>query len=142
MLARRPLVSISEVRLSDAIVLAALYKIDDAGAGILFKETGWQSTVLMQTAFEAFIPPRPGEPDWAVDYVAGYIMPGFSTGVRDLPFDLERACIEIVKTLWHRRKDDPLVKSQRIGDASETLFSADGFPPPIKRTLDRWRQLL
>lgn len=59
-----------------------------------------------------------------VAYCAGYLLPGDPQ--RDLPEDLERACLETVKARWFARLRDPLVKGEQI----QGIASADYWVPP------------
>ena len=49
-----------------------------------------------------------------VVYVAGFVLPEMGTGASTLPYDIERACVEIVKASWFKRTRDPLVRSEEI----------------------------
>ena len=81
-----------------------------------------------------------------VTYVAGYKLPG--EGARDLPFDIERACIDLVKLRYHARGRDPLLRGQEHdGVGSETYWvggASDGgaMPPDIRALLDPHREML
>ena len=55
--------------------------------------------------------------------IAGYLLPGDPQ--RDLPEDLERACLETVKARWFARLRDPLVKGEQV----QGIASADYWVP-------------
>ena len=66
---------------------------------------------------------------------------------RDLPEDLERACLETVKARWFARVRDPLAKGEQV----QGIASADycvpstgdgdpGLPPSVVGLLQRYRQ--
>ena len=79
-----------------------------------------------------------------VAYAAGYLLPGDPQ--RDLPEDLERACLETVKARWFARLRDPLIKGEQVqGIASADYWvpstgDADpGLPPSVVGLLQRYR---
>lgn len=146
-LERTPVVSITSVALktstASSTISSTKYDIQDSDAGVIFKEDGWTATTLYILDIER-TPTRFGKLDWTIIYVSGYITPGSTQGDRTLPYDVERACVDIVKSWYLRRSFDPNVKSQRTGDASETLFESQqgtvGIPPSSLSVLDRWKR--
>jgi len=76
-----------------------------------------------------------------VTYDAGYILPRFPA--RDLPADIERACISLVKLYYFARNRDPLVKSEDVQGAVNTAYfvGGDAIPPDIAGLLDRFREI-
>jgi len=72
----------------------------------------------------------PKRKDYEVEYIAGFVLPDDVN--RDLPYDIERACIELC-----------MVRRERIGD-SFVWYQDSGdrsLPPHIKAILDRWKDL-
>jgi hypothetical protein len=69
-----------------------------------------------------------GMPIYRVTYTAGYITPS-QAGTRDLPWDLEEACLRGVAMLWHA-SGQPLVSSSSRGDQSISLRETTGLLPP------------
>jgi hypothetical protein len=76
-----------------------------------------------------------------VTYDAGYILPRFPA--RDLPADIERACLSLVKLYYFARNRDPLVKSEDVQGAVNTAYfvGGDAIPPDIAGLLDRFREI-
>jgi len=150
MISRTPLVSITQIKDDGTTISSTLYSIDDADAGIIFRESGWTTTQLWGHNIEAF-PIHQGRRDWEVTYVGGYIMPGSTEGTVTLPYDLERASIDIIKSKFYQRGDDPTIQSEKVGDASITRFpnpslkSGDpkvaGIPPLTLTILDSWKRI-
>lgn len=138
MLAKTPVVSISLVTDDGTTISSTTYEIDDADAGILFRETGWRSTQLSFHNIEAF-PLHEGKRDWSVTYVAGWDTPG-STATRTLPYDVERACIDIVKTNYLRRHEDTRIRHQSVDETFEILVK-ESLTPSALRILERYRQI-
>lgn len=137
-LERVPIVTIHNVKFNGSTVSSTSYSVDNADAGILFRDIGWTTTQLF-THDIVRIPLGHGRRLWEFDYTAGYITPGAlsTAGNANLPGDIERACIDLVKMNYLRRESDPGVQSQRTGDASETRFGTaqSGLPPAITAVL-------
>jgi hypothetical protein len=56
-----------------------------------------------------------------VTYDGGYLLPG-QTG-RDLPYEIERACIDVVLALWYRAgRGDPMIRSESIDGIGSTSY--------------------
>jgi hypothetical protein len=69
-----------------------------------------------------------------VVYDGGYLLPGQSN--RDLPYAIERACIDITLALWHRSaRGDPMIRSESVDGIGSTQYldpmpgNAGGMPP-------------
>ena len=141
MVSKYPLVSISYIEQDGTSIASTSYEIDNAETGVIWRESGFAHTVL-SNEYITLQPTRDGRRDWKVRYVAGYDMPG-TTGVdRDFPHDLERACIDMVKTWFLTKTADPLVQRHQTGDASETRFAISrGLPPAVLNVLNSWRKL-
>lgn len=142
LLERVPIVTLHSVMFDGSTISSTSYEIDNADAGILFRKIGWTTTQLF-THHIVEHPLGDGRRDWEFDYTAGYLTPGSTAGPSNLPGDVERACIDLVKISHLRRSDDPGIQSQRTGDASESRFGTVeiGIPPSIKESLQRWRRL-
>ena len=74
-----------------------------------------------------------------VIYGAGYILPGDDG--RDLPHDIERAAILLVKSAYFARQRDPLLKSENIPDALQSSYWMGDLPPEVEGILSRYRQV-
>lgn len=68
----------------------------------------------------------------------GHILPG-DPG-RTLPYDIERACITLVKAYYFSRQRDPLVKSENIQDAVQSSYWIGALPPEVEGILSLHRQ--
>jgi len=95
------------------------YEIEDADAGILQRDSGWNARNRdVPGAAGGDIVPRTDKRRITVVYVGGYVLPNDSTGTRNLPYDIEQACILTVTSLFRRRGSDRLVSSESLGDYS------------------------
>lgn len=83
----------------------------------------------------------------SITYTGGYLMPG-QTG-RDLPIQIERACIDTVAMLWHRGgKDgrDPMTKLDAVDKIGTTSYynpsggNEDQLPPTAVAALSNFRE--
>jgi len=141
-LERTPIISISAISFGGSTIGTTTFEIQDAEAGILRRiDNVWTNTEYTRWNVEPYRI-QGAKNDWSITYVSGYITPGSTEAQRTLPFDIERACIDVVKTLYLRSEDDPRVKHQRTGDSSETLFDTQhGIPPVAEDILKRWRRI-
>lgn len=71
-----------------------------------------------------------------VDESAG---PKVDMAVRTLPFDLEEAAIELVKSWFKRRKHASEVRSERVGDFQQSIQMDQGLPPAVTGLLTPYR---
>lgn len=72
-----------------------------------------------------------------VNYTSGYVLPGDDG--RDLPHDVERAAILLVKAAYFARTRDPLIKSETVPDALQSSYWMGDLPPEVEGILSRWR---
>lgn len=134
-LARKPVTSIASVVVGTTTFDESQYEIDGA-AGLLARIRGdrfgsWHDCRKI-----------------VVTYTAGWMLP--DKDPRTLPYDIERAVIDLVKLARTSRNRDPLLKTLTINDISTKEFwvgglggtgatDNPGLPPDIAATLDRYR---
>lgn len=118
-LSRTPLVSIASVVIDGETIDADEYEIEDAAAGILYRENGWprlDNVVAGSISRDSMA--GTGKADIVVTYTGGYVLPNDTVGTRNLPVELEQACILTVTSLFRGRGRDRAVASKATGDAS------------------------
>jgi hypothetical protein len=74
-----------------------------------------------------------------IRYTAGYTLDGAQ---RNVPPDLERACIIIVKALFHARDRDPALRSETLEDVGSFAWSTGmsrAIPPDAAAILAGFR---
>jgi len=140
-LSRRPIKSINSIKYKGILVDSSVYEIEDAMAGFVWRnDSKWiNTTEISEGITSKFYGPK--RKDYEVEYIAGFVLPDDVN--RDLPYDIERACIELCKLYYYRQKADPMVRRERIGD-SFVWYQDSGdrsLPPHIKAILDRWKDL-
>lgn len=142
-LERTPIVAVSEIRFSGTAVSANDYSIEDRARGFLYKAGRWTEIRPPAPGIVSGPSPESGELLWAVDYTAGYVLPGGSaTGTQvELPIDVERGAIEVVAWLYSRRKRDRTVTQERIGDYAVTYKLTSDLPDAAQEALAPWRRL-
>ncbi len=94
------------------------YTVEDPDAGILFRENVWTTSVM---DFGHILPhPSPYKrPLWSFDYTGGWYLPNWATPAnRNLPYDIERACLDLVTNMHRQKGVDPAMSSYRIGDTN------------------------
>ncbi len=106
-LSRFPVTSITSVKYLGVAVDTDYYFLSHPEAGFLdYISTGsWEYTS--------------GSYDYTVRYQYGYILPSFTTGTRNLPYDVEQACIELVKQAYFARDKDPSVAKEIVPQVYE-----------------------
>lgn len=126
-LSRYPVISLSSVTRCGNVMPEDQYDLD-AAAGLLYRRSGNNRTYW----------------NWdriVVNYVAGYQL------VSGLPFDLERACIAAVKSMWASRNRDPLVKRVEIPDVRTVDYWVGGvgsnaaLPPDVISLIEPFRDV-
>lgn len=108
-------VEYDEAEADDVVIL-------DHDAGFIQRRAGFRSTEFLSNDFDA-APSSYGEKRWHVTYTGGYVLPGWAAdphGARTLPYDLERAIMDMVKVSFKNIALDGSMKSYKIGDTSIT----------------------
>lgn len=142
---RTPIVSITAIRECDGVVTvpASDYVVHDAAVGLIRRKTGVWLWSAAQYVGAVGRPVAGSEAAYyEVEYVGGYALPSMS-GTRDLPFDIERACIELVKAWFLGRGRDPSVQSEHANDVYNATYFGGGdgsFPPLVRDILAPWRR--
>ena len=144
---RTPIISVEYVKLSGTTIDPSLYLIQDPDAGFLYKETGWNPTFFV----DGFIEPRwsqYGRFNWAVKYTAGYVLPDDEED-RTLPDEIERVCLDLIKSYYYDQKRNPSIVREKIGESAVWFTGSTGtpttnsynLPDSIIATLDRWKEV-
>lgn len=129
-LERMPLVSITSVTYEGTAVDADEYAIERHGKGTVLRENKWTLNTYGDD-----IP----KPDWEITYWAGWALP--SQLDRDLPEDIEQACIEMVKTWYYARCRDGSLRTEEVVDVWQGTYSGQAIPMAAKQLLNPWRLL-
>lgn len=140
LLKRFPLVSITTLTIND--IADTAYEIDNYAKGILFRLNCWPSAAYVAPGIGT--DPHP----WAVShniditYTAGWILPG--TSGRDLPEDIEEACLQLCEYLHNHAPRINGISAEKIGGYSVNYEkrpdAGDDIPPAVKRTLRRYKR--
>lgn len=135
LLSLTPIVSVEGITF-DGVAVTDFSILNDK-AGILFREVGWTDTSIPWNTFDSHPSPYK-RPDWEFTYTGGYVLPNWQTVLdpRTLPFDLERACIDMIKILYKGKSLDSSVKRYRVGDTDVSFDKEAGlFTPTIRSVL-------
>jgi hypothetical protein len=128
-LARYPVASITSVTIDGEAITADQYEID-RHKGLIYRlcsgrRQPWPCGRVVIT------------------YAGGYVLPGETD--RNLPARIEQATIELARSLWYRRRRDPLLRSVEIpGVISEDYTIADNaaeMPPAVVGLLEGLRSV-
>lgn len=92
--------------------------------GMIYKEDAW---------------PDAGDYLLDITLTAGFILPNDDTATRDLPEDIESACIVLVSHIYKMEQSGGNVKRKTRGGVSTTYFEKRGLPDTVKYLLSTWR---
>lgn len=132
-LERWPVVSVASAAEDGVTVAAAEYELD-ADAGLLHRldASGYRNIWVAAKSI-------------VVAYTAGYKMPAESG--RTLPADLELAALMLVRSWWHGRARDPLVRAESIPGLRDVTYWVGGagsgpLPPEVEALLGPYRRAM
>jgi|TARA_Y100000310_G_scaffold7603_2_gene8338 hypothetical protein len=131
---RTPIVSISEIKWlgDDSIISSGDYEIWDAGAGSIYKSSGWNDAKISQVDFQRY----------QVTFAGGFVTPP-QGGTQTLPRSVEMVCLDMVVRMFRRIGADQGVKSESILGTSITYADAGGGILSIVSApvLDQYRRI-
>lgn len=158
LLSLTPIINIDQVAYDDVSVDG--WTLYDADAGIIQDVPNFRSTMLRSTTWDDH-PSSYGRKRWSVTYTGGYVLPdwGESQGDRTLPFDLERAVLDLCRATYAQSQLDPSVldpnmskykigdteitwggRSKQTGGSGNRDNSGGLLPPTSKAVLDYYRR--
>jgi hypothetical protein len=115
-----PIVSITTIVVGEDTLDADEYEIHDAEAGFVHRIGDvWPSEMLVEDDIVGAVVAGSERKNITATYVAGWVTPAQS-GTRTLPYAIERACIDMVVTLWRRRGKDLRVVAESYEHSSYT----------------------
>lgn len=126
LLSRTPVVAISAITYNGETVSASDYSLHDAEAGIVLNKYRWNDTALAARGLYGLVDQNSRENLYSITYQAGYTLASFEAGTPNLPFDIENACFEIVKSTYMARKRDPNLTSQSVPDVYSAEYAGNG----------------
>lgn len=145
---RRPLRAVSEVALmilsTAEVVDADTYEIEDAAQGWLLKTGGtwaWTTAGVGLTPDGVAGQERQG---YRVTYTGGWITPGLATGelVRDLPYDIEEACLQLAVLSWRTKGRDASIRERKLLSGSIKYGDTSEGAAGILASLDHYRRIV
>ncbi|MGO1121221.1 hypothetical protein ACTL6U_21195 [Rhodovibrionaceae bacterium A322] len=74
-----------------------------------------------------------------VTYQAGWRLPGDDGGPRDLPQEVERAALELAKSLWFARLRDPQLDSEDLPGVYKAVYGREALPEQVLTLLAPYR---
>jgi len=131
-LSMRPIVDVISVK-EDGNAIDD-YEIESPDAGILYRRSGWSWSPALEWLITWHPSPNEYVKRYEVTYKAGYVLPPDPN--RTLPEDIERACIDIVRTWFNDAKRIDAIQSESLGDYSVTY--ARTATTESDKILDRW----
>ncbi len=108
MVTNTPIVSITSVTYDGTVVDPSLYTIQEPEIGLIRSTTRWNYTY--------------GDYLYSVVYVAGYVLPSFTSGTVNLPLDIQAAALEMAKSMYNSRDEDSSLFSESVPDVYEAQY--------------------
>lgn len=136
-----PITEITSITKNGSLIDASNYEIDDAEAGVIYSQTGFEANNIVLEGLANRILPNSQEADIDIVYSAGYVLPG--TAGRTLPYDIERAQMQLVKHLWQSRTRDMSIKSEKADDIYQATYTDNAesaMPMAAQLLLSRWKR--
>tara|TARA_R110002072_G_scaffold86176_11_gene194579 strand:+ start:2183 stop:2809 length:627 start_codon:yes stop_codon:yes gene_type:complete len=124
LLSRYPVAALDSVALDGQVLDATAYQLE-AGLGLLHCLDGryagrWSGEVVLR-------------------YQAGWRLPGDESGPRDLPQEVERATLELAKSLWFARLRDPQLDSEDLPGVYKAVYGRSALPAQVISLLAPYR---
>jgi hypothetical protein len=151
-LERRPIVSVAAVSFDGAALTAvADYEIEDAEAGLLRIIHATINYAMAARNITGDALPGTSRKLYAVSYTGGWVLPkddgtGNPAAVRDLPEDVEEACILAVVTAYAKKGRDRTVQAESLLSHSVTyaggVSGLDALPPESAKLLEPYRRII
>ncbi len=132
-----PIVQVIMIECDGALVTD--YLVEDADAGILYRDGGWAWSPKTGGYIERHPVAGAERLNYVITYEAGYILP--ENAGSNLPADIQRACIDLVKVRYAERSRDPSITSERLGDW-QASYSTDSITPQVVQILAPWRRAI
>lgn len=121
-----PVIAIISIMLDGVVVPASSYQIDDANCG--FIGGNWIDTAIIARGTMGVIYNGMRKKRYSVTYEAGYLLPDDVN--RNLPYAIEKACIELVRGAYIATGRDIGIKSESI-DGVGSITYHDNKPAAI-----------
>lgn len=142
-----PLKSITSIKFDAALVAATDYSIADANAGFIFRDTGWLWTAasIRGVTYDPY--PGSEKAQYELTYAGGYItqprVDAIPLLTRDLPYDLEDACVRLVSQRYADKGGELGIKSESLMSYSVSYGEDDpsGIPSEVRSILDRYARI-
>lgn len=147
---RLPLVSVTEVKLDESVITD--FDLVDLATGLLYRDAGWTRRAFRAAGIVQQPVTGTDDENIQVTYVGGFITPEGDPGqgTRDLPLDIEQACIDTVTSIRANRSRDSNITAEKLGDASVTYGGVNSgagqgagglIPDGVIGTLKPYRRL-
>lgn len=125
---RTPIKSVTEIKFCGDVVDLTNVEIEQPERVSIVRQGGWRWTAHNVNDISRSVLPGTELADYEVTYRGGYVLPWqdgdagapVNGDARDLPFDLEYACLELMRRLHAIESRDPTVQSERLMSWSAT----------------------
>jgi hypothetical protein len=126
-----PLKSITSITYNGDTLDSASYEIHDTNAGTIYRTARWIWPVDSIQEITAIPIPGSERKRYTIVYTAGWVTPqqaiDDATLTRDLPYDIEEACLWACTSKYRNTGRNTAVKSEKLGDWQVTYGSTGGI---------------
>ena len=129
-LPRTPIVAVHSILCDGTPILD--WRLADPGLGFVERRAGWG----WRTGGVWWGEGPSAAATFEVDCTAGYALPG--TASRDLPDDIERACLDLAKAWWWAQSRDPAASAEAFGGNGIGYALQPGMPAGVAELLRPW----
>lgn len=140
-----PVVSITSITYNSGAVDSSTYSLSDVNKGWIYRNTGWSWTASFYGNVGQDVYAGSEGNLFVVTYSGGYVTPqqaADAVGTRNLPYDLEDACILGVVSRYRTRGQDRRVTQESLMSASVSYGDGDiGEIPEVASAICRYRRI-
>jgi hypothetical protein len=116
-----PIISITSIALDNDVIDAAGYAIENEQAGLIRGDFVDTAPVRYSMGLEHMAGRQ--QRRYNVAYVGGYLLPDDAN--RNLPYEIERACIELVRGGYYAQGRDVGIKSESTDGVGSTTYGGN-----------------
>lgn len=150
---RTPVNSLTGITFDGVSLDLTKVTVDFPGCGLIARPGGWSSTAHRANDISRGLLPGTERLLYVATYDGGWYTPkqedDTPANTRALPWDLEDACVELVREIYKAKGRDPGIKSEKLSlwsvtyGTSGSVVSSDSnsWPIAVRRSLNRYRRL-
>ncbi len=142
-LSRTPVTAVNSVKINDETLTTDDFEIESLDRGLLYRAALWPLVATGRGSISRGSTSGYEESNVDVDYDGGWVTkPGeVQQLVRNLPFDIEQAALDIAVTHLDGRGRDKDVTTESAEGGQRSYSQEIGLPVNVRRLLDQFRRV-